>query len=45
MILGPQFCKKLVLGPHVLSSGEPGPPGSTTALSNKTLPSSKHYLW
>ena len=44
-ILRPQYCKKnLVLGPYILGSGEPGPPGSTTALSNKTLPSSKYYV-
>ena len=27
-ILGPQFCRILVLGPHFWWSGGPGPPGS-----------------
>ena len=26
-ILGPQFCRSLVLGPHFWWSGGPGPPG------------------
>ena len=36
--------QEFMLGPHFLGSGEPGPPGSTTALSSKTLPSLKHYV-
>ena len=31
-ILGPQFCRILVLGPHFWWSGGPGPPGSTPGL-------------
>ena len=32
-ILGPQFCRILVLGPHFWWSGGLGPPGSTPAFS------------
>ena len=31
-ILGPQFCRILVLGPHFWWLGGPGPPGSAPAL-------------
>ena len=31
-ILGPQFCRILVLGPHFWWSGGPGPPGSAPVI-------------
>ena len=48
-ILGPQFCRILVLGPHFWWSGGPGPPGlppgstpdtwkNTTSVSNQARP-------
>ena len=33
-ILGPQFCRILVLGPHFWWSGGPGPPGSAPVIVN-----------
>ena len=40
-ILGPQFCRILVLGPHFGWSGgwprPPGPPGSTSVIVDKSL--------
>ena len=43
-ILGPQFCRILVLGPHFWWSGghgPPGPPGSAPAVQQKNF--SKNY--
>ena len=36
-ILGPQFCRILVLGPHFWWSGGPGPPGSAPGLDDFIL--------
>ena len=45
-ILGPQFCRILVLGPHIWWSGEawaPGPPGSAPGMrSTQTHPMNKY---
>ena len=35
-ILGPQFCRILVLGPHFWWSGVPGPPGSAPVVIGAT---------
>ena len=46
-ILGPQFCRILVLGPHLWWSGGPrpqGPPGSTPGgVQNRNHHSIAHY--
>ena len=34
-ILGPQFCRILVLGPRFWWSGDPGPPGSAPGNQSK----------
>ena len=48
-ILGPQFCRILVLGPHFLWSGggagPPGPPGSAPGTSNAAAPLLVEAAW